>query len=91
MGEPVRWEPWIRGMTTSLFCWPHRDGFIAREKDSVASVGMTLRGHALKRRLLHKNFFKIKREKQERIAFLLFSLDFYGAVEYNKHRKRAIR
>lgn len=38
---------------------------------------MTLRGHALKRRLLHKNFFKIKREKQERIAFLLFSLDFY--------------
>lgn len=59
-------------MTTSLFCWPHRDGFIAREKDSVASVGMTLRGHALKRRLLHKNFFKIKREKQERIAFLLF-------------------
>lgn len=52
---------------------------------------MTLRGHALKRRLLHKNFFKIKREKQERIAFLLFSLDFYGVVEYNKHRKRAIR
>ena len=52
---------------------------------------MMLRGHALKRQLLRKNFLKIKREKQERIAFLLFSLDFYGAVEYNKHRKRAIR
>ena len=50
---------------------------------------MTLRGHALKRRILRKNFFKIK--KQERILFLLFFLDFYGVVEYNKHRKRAIR
>lgn len=52
---------------------------------------MTLRGHALKRRILRKNFLKIKREKQERILFLLFFLDFYGVVEYNKHRKRAIR
>lgn len=67
-------------------------GRVYRKRERFRCFGRNdAAGHALKRRLLHKNFFKIKREKQERIAFLLFSLDFYGVVEYNKYRKRAIR